>query len=120
MGLFGRLFTKPFASVTVERAEELIGDGATLVDVRTSNEWKAGHATAARHVPLDSLERRAGDLRPGTQVVTICKSGMRSAQAARLLAARGYTVSNVRGGMMAWQRAGKRVVASGGRNGTVI
>jgi rhodanese-related sulfurtransferase len=51
--------------------------------------------------------------------VTVCRSGARSANAARRLATAGYEVASLRGGMTAWQRAGERVVAKNGRPGTV-
>lgn len=119
MGIFSKLFAKPFASVSALQAREMLDDGAILVDVRTSQEWNAGHAPVARHIPLDTLDRRAGSLAAGTAVVTICRSGARSAQAARLLAAQGLTVASVKGGMAAWQRSGGRVVTKNGRDGTV-
>ena len=50
----------------------------------------------------------------------ICKAGGRSAQAADFLAAQGYTALNVKGGMLAWQRAGKPMVAEGDLDPTVI
>lgn len=119
MGIFSKLFAKPYASVSALQARELLDEGAILVDVRTSREWDTGHALVARHIPLDSLDRRAGSLDAGATVVTICKSGMRSAQAARMLAARGLTAASVKGGMLAWQRSGGRIVAKNGREGTV-
>lgn len=120
MGFFSRLFAKPFETVSVARAQELLGEGAVLVDVRTPQEYSAGHATQARHIPLDAIERRVRELRPDTAVVTVCKSGVRSAHAARMLAAHGFTVATIRGGMFAWQRAGATVVAKGGRAGRIL
>jgi len=120
IGIFSKLFAKSYESVNIARAREMLDEGAVLIDVRTSQEWNAGHAPAAFHMPLDNLERHTGRLSDGTLVVTICKSGMRSAKAARLLAAKGHTVASVKGGMFAWQRSGGRVVAKKGRQGTVI
>jgi rhodanese-related sulfurtransferase len=52
-------------------------------------------------------------------VVTICRSGHRSARAAALLASQGREVVNLAGGMRAWARAGLPVVAADGRPGQV-
>jgi len=52
-------------------------------------------------------------------VVTVCRSGARSARAAALLARQGREVSNLSGGMHAWARAGLPVVARGGGPGRV-
>jgi rhodanese-related sulfurtransferase len=120
MGIFSKIFGKSFHSVSAARARGMLENGAVLVDVRTSQEWNAGHVPVARHMPLDSLDRRAGSLSQGTTVVTICKSGMRSAQAARMLAAAGHTVASVKGGLFAWQRSGGTIVAKNGREGTVL
>lgn len=81
---------------------------AVLVDVRERVEWNAGHAPQAVHLPLSrlmayaELPKAAG----GRPVVAVCRSGHRSRQAARLLAARGHDVVDVKGGMTAWERAG--------------
>lgn len=83
----------------VERA-----DGLTVVDVRTSREWQAGHLEGATHVPLGELASRTGDVpRTGT-VVTICEGGYRSTLAASLLTRAGArNVLTVEGGMSAYR-----------------
>lgn len=119
MGFLGRLFGSTYETVDVARARELLDSGAVLVDVRTAQEYRAGHAPAARHIPLDAIATRQRELSKDRQVVTVCRSGARSANAARQLADAGYQVASLRGGMTAWQRAGERVVAKNGRTGTV-
>jgi rhodanese-related sulfurtransferase len=114
-----KLFAKPYAKVTPRQATDLIAEGAILVDVREPYEWLAGHAPKARHIPLDQLRERAGEIPGGRRIVTICRSGARSARAAAMLAAAGREVSNVAGGMHAWSRAGLPVVAKGGGTGAV-
>ena len=52
-------------------------------------------------------------------MVTVCRSGGRSARAAAILARDGHDVSNLAGGMRAWARAGLPVVAKGGGAGHV-
>ena len=89
-------------------------DDAVLVDVREPHEWEAGHAPGAIHIPLGDLPARMGDL-PETDdaVAIVCRSGGRSARAVQWLAAQGYDVVNVEGGMLEWQRAGKQLTAGG-------
>ena len=103
MGFFARRYT----SIDVPTAQALIADGASLVDVRSEKEWVAGHVDGAIHIPLNELSERMGELPVGTAVVTVCHTGLRSAIAARKLGASGYSVSNIRGGMIAWDRATK-------------
>lgn len=114
-----KLFAKPYEKVTPQEAAALIAKGAVLVDVREPYEWRAGHAPKARHIPLDQLRERADEIPVGRRIVTICRSGSRSARAAAMLAVKGRDVSNVAGGMHAWSRAGLPVVAKGGGTGAV-
>lgn len=94
---------------------------AVLLDVRDTDEYTAGHAPGAVHLPLSRL--RDGAQPPGDigqrPVFAICRSGARSAIATRILADRGHTASNVVGGMHAWHQAGLPVVDERGGNGTV-
>jgi rhodanese-related sulfurtransferase len=99
-----RLFSKPYDKVHALQAVEMVEAGALLVDVREPHEWQAGHAPKARHIPLTQLEQRAKELPPSRPIVTVCRSGARSARAAALLAAHGREVSNLTGGMHAWAR----------------
>lgn len=90
-----------------------------VVDVREPNEWDAGHVEQARHVPLDALSDRLDELDRARPVVTVCRSGSRSAHAARALAAEGYAAENLDGGLLAWAEAGLPLVASDGTQGSV-
>lgn len=89
-------------------------DGATVVDVREPHEYVEGHVPCARLVPLGSLERRARDLRADLAadrpVYLICRTGVRSATAARVLERAGLDPISVAGGTEAWKAAGLPVV----------
>lgn len=117
-GLLSRLFPQQ-PRATAEQARQLQQQGAILLDVREDSEWRAGHAPGARHIPLRRLPARMKDLPPRRTVITVCRSGHRSAQAAALLAREGRDVVNLSGGMHAWARAGLPVVAGGGDPGRV-
>ena len=106
---------RPYRSVTPAEAAALLEDGAVLLDVREAHEWRAGHAPKARHIPLAALATRMRELPERRTLVTVCHSGMRSARAAVLLARSGREVVNLRGGMMAWRRAGLPLVTPSGR-----
>jgi rhodanese-related sulfurtransferase len=105
------LFSKPYQTVSAAHAAVLAEGGTVLLDVREPHEWQAGHAPRARHIPLGELARRAAELPERRAIVTVCRSGARSARAAALLARDGREVSNLAGGMRAWARAGLPVVA---------
>ena len=117
-GLLSRIFpSRP--KVGPAQARDLQARGAILLDVREDAEWKAGHAPKARHIPLGRLPARLRDVPANRTVITVCRSGHRSARAAALLARDGRDVVNLAGGMHAWARAGLPVVASGGAPGRV-
>ncbi|MDP1821254.1 MAG: rhodanese-like domain-containing protein [Acidimicrobiales bacterium] len=89
-----------------------------LLDVREPDEWAAGHAPDARHLPLADID--PADFPADTDVLCICRSGGRSAKATEALRAAGINATNVTGGMNAWGEAGLPVVRSDGEPGTVI
>lgn len=114
-----QLFSRPYRRIAPSQATALLEDGAVLLDVREPYEWREGHAPQARHLPLSDLARRAREIPDERHIITVCRSGHRSAQAARLLAREGRQVSNVTGGMHAWARAGLPIVGKGKRPGRV-
>lgn len=83
------------------RARELVEGGATLVDVRTPGEFKSGHIDGAVNIPLQEIKRRHSEI-PAGPVVLYCRSGNRSAQAARALHGLGHTELYDLGPMHAW------------------
>lgn len=119
MSIFSKMFGRKYATIDAIRARQIVSDGGILIDVRNTAEWNAGHAPVATHIPLDQLDRKLGQLPQGVPIVTVCKSGVRSAAAARTLADLGFEVSSMRGGMRSWQHAGGKVVARNGQQGTV-
>ncbi len=61
------------------RIPQLLRAGAQIVDVRSPAEYAAGHAARSRNIPLEQLERRAGELDKKQCVILCCASGTRSA-----------------------------------------
>lgn len=109
MGIFD-MFKKKFETISPAAAKALQDAGAMLIDVRESHEYRNGHAPGAKLISLGVIERRFGEIPKERQILVVCQSGMRSAQAAKLLSANGYLVKNVSGGMANWQRSGLKVV----------
>ena len=77
-----------------------------VVDVRTGMEFGGSHVAGSINLPLHSLTSSAPELSDAREVWLICRTGSRSAQAARSLAAAGLNVKDVRGGLVAWNAAG--------------
>ena len=78
-----------------------------FIDVRTPEEYAAGHAYRARNIPLDTLMANLDKIEKNEPVYLICQSGRRSLEAARMLNEAGFpqTIS-ITGGTTAWQAAG--------------
>jgi len=91
-----------------------VPEGAWLLDVRENEEWAAGYAPGARHIPLGELGSRTGEIPQDQPVYVICRSGGRSARAAQALAAAGWETINVAGGMQDWAAAGRPMATDSG------
>jgi rhodanese-related sulfurtransferase len=82
---------------------------AVLLDVREADEVAEGHIAGSTHIPLGQLAARAFELDRNRPIITVCRSGGRSSQAAQFLAGQGYDVANLAGGMTAWTADGRPV-----------
>src|SRR5512141_1431780 len=103
----------PVKNVTVKEARDSQATGSVYVDVRSIPEFAQGHPAGAVNVPLIHQDERTGQMMPNRDFVAVmqanfaadaplligCQVGGRSAQAAQILAASGFTdVANVLGG----------------------
>ena len=84
-----------------------------LLDVREEDEFRGhlGHIEGSYHIPLDEVEPRMAELEPfkHSEIITVCRSGGRSMTAAAFLNDKGFEdVTNLRGGMIAWNSRGYR------------
>ena len=76
-------------------ARALVEDGAVLLDVRTDDEFSAGHVDGAKNIPVDDLNQRLTELPRESPIVVYCGSGRRAHRAAVQLESAGYTVKEV-------------------------
>jgi rhodanese-related sulfurtransferase len=98
-----------------------VDDGAYLLDVREPDEWAAGHAPGAHHLPMMEVPARMGEIPADTDVVVVCRSGGRSGQVVSYLLGRGWdNLRNLDGGMQSWAAAGKAVVSENGQPARVL
>ena len=114
MAMFGRR-----SALGAVDAKHALDTGSVMVDVRGPGEWRAGHAPQAIHIPLDQLTRRLAELPADRPIITVCRSGHRSATASGLLRGVGRSASNLTGGMNAWADAGLPVVTDLGTPGHI-
>jgi rhodanese-related sulfurtransferase len=91
-----------------------VPDQAYLVDVREDDEWLAGHAPDAQHIPLGALSELSGQIPRDRDVYVICRAGTRSARAVQALNAGGWQALNVADGMQGWESAGRSMASESG------
>ena len=118
-----KYFTRPsgntraltnYASMGVDEFQTLIANPVVqLLDVRAQDEFDEGHIAGATLIDVNDsafVENCKARLDASRPVAVYCRSGRRSARAASLLAGQGYEVTNLAGGVMSWQDAGKGLV----------
>jgi len=111
------VFQQRVPAVNVDQLPE----GAYLLDVREPDEWSAGRAPDAHHVPMREIPRRLDEVPAEGDVVVVCRVGGRSAQVVAFLQQTGRdNAINLDGGMQAWARAGLPLVSDGGSAPEVI
>lgn len=93
-------------TVSAAKFEQIIkSDSVELVDVRTADEFAAGHIDGAKNIDVlkDDFEDKACTTLPKDKTIAVyCRSGKRSLKAANILAKDGYKVVNLRGGWLEW------------------
>jgi phage shock protein E len=77
-----------------------------LVDVRTAEEFRAGHIPGAVNIALQNLPERMATLSKEQPIVLYCRSGARSSNAAQMLTRAGFEDVRDLGGIMRWQAQG--------------
>ena len=112
MGLYRRFLGGGVGSISPAEAYQRLQarPEVVIVDVRQPVETRSGTVPGAVLIPLSEFGRRLAELPRDRPILTICRSGHRSPLAARQLKQAGYDVTDVDGGMMAWERAGLPIV----------
>lgn len=117
LGLTTACCQQDFENTDPEGFAVLIADTTVVVlDVRTAEEFKDGHIAYSLNIDVkkDDFEKKALATLPKNKAVAVyCRSGRRSANAAGLLAKKGYKCVNLYGGILAWIESGKPVIQEG-------
>ena len=108
-------FTDPEHELEPEQVSERLERGEIeLVDVREQYEWDAGRIAGARHIELERLAGRAGEVPRDRPVVFQCRLGARSAMATQAFRAAGWDAYNMEGGLLLWVERGLPIEPAGG------
>jgi len=96
--------------VSLLQATQLLNQGKSVVlDIRSPEDFAAGHIRDARHIPLKELKSRISELDKfkSKSVIVVCSSGAQSARAASVLKSAGFgDVYSLDGGLAAWRAQG--------------
>ncbi len=112
--------SQPIPEVDVSGVPLELPEALTVLDVREDGEWRPGHIEGSLHIPLMQVPARTTELPPEDQVLVVCRSGARSAQAAAYLQAQGIDAVNLAGGLVAWVRAGRPLACDGPGDATLV
>ena len=97
---------EPYQTITSDEAAQMMQEESIkfIVDVRTPEEYKAGHIPGAINIPVESIGDEPPAMLPATDelVMVYCRTGKRSAQAAQQLVDLGYTNVVDFGGIESW------------------
>ena len=111
MDLMKALFGQPLPSVSAAEVGEKLKNGKRplVVDVRQPDEYRRGHISGSKLIPLGELSSRMNELPKDKEIVLVCASGNRSRSATKRLVSEGYNAVNMNGGMMSWARSGQAI-----------
>ena len=79
-----------FSSEPKVNFDELIKQGAIILDVRSAGEYASGHLNGAINIPLNVLPNNFAKLKKNKPIITCCASGMRSSSATSILKSNGF------------------------------
>jgi len=92
----------------MEDIPKLPRDGSvTLLDTRTRGEYARGHIEGFVNIPVDELRERLDEIEKDRPVYVMCRTGLRSYIACRILEGRGYTAYNFSGGYLLYEAVTK-------------
>ena len=95
-------------SLSTLQAIQLLNKGkVSIVDVRKSDEFSAGHLRDSKNIPIDDLDKRVGEFDKAHPVLVVCQSGVRASRAAAEFRRVGFSeVYILDGGITEWRSQG--------------
>ena len=91
-------------TMTAQEVQEYMNNNkdVSIIDVRETEEVKAGKIPGAVNIPLGLIEFRLQDIDKSKEHIMVCRSGSRSGMATNILENHGFNVINMDGGMLDW------------------
>lgn len=100
-------------SISVHEVTRLVNQGeALLLDIRETNEYKAGHITGAMNIPFGAVNTRVSELEKyrAKRIILVDKLGQHASDVAKQLKVQGFDVVRLGGGMSEWSHQSLPVV----------
>ncbi|WP_455078906.1 CoA-disulfide reductase [Peptostreptococcus stomatis] len=91
-------------AVTVDKIDDLVAQGAFLIDVRTPEEYELGSIEGSVNIPLDELRDRLDEIPKDKDLYVTCQVGLRGYLAARILTQKGFKPINLDGGVSSYDQ----------------
>ena len=103
--IFTELRRSGTSQLSVAEAVKLMNQGGVVIDVRSTEAFRAGHILGAKNIPLDELAEKTARMDKDAPLIVCCDAGNTSQRALAMLGKNGFArVSNLRGGLRAWQQ----------------
>lgn len=82
-----------------------------ILDVRTQEEYDAGHIKGSTRIPVQELDEALNKIPRDKKILVYCRTARRSAQASEILVNNGFKeIYNMKGGIVEWTKEGYEVV----------
>jgi rhodanese-related sulfurtransferase len=104
----------PVPTTALDQLPTPLPQDLTVLDVREPIEWQQAHVPGSVHIPLMELPARLGELPTEGRILVVCAVGARSARAVEYLVQHGHDATNLDGGLVEWQAAGRELVGGAG------
>lgn len=107
MSFFENLFSKKYENINGNKLDSIIKNNKNvlILDVRTPSEFKYGHISRAKNIPINELGYKINTISSykDEEVIVYCASGMRSSTASKILSKNGFSkIYNLSRGMASY------------------
>ena len=97
--------------IDLDEFEQRLAAEPVIIDVREEDEFLEARIEGVRHIALNTVPDRIGEIPTDQEVLVVCARGGRSARAVEFLRANGIDATNIAGGTLGWIESGRPVIS---------